>query len=185
MADEKNGKLTLLTEMPGTAALNADGSASVTSESCSSTGNCAATGFYANSSDDVLPFVVNETAGVWGQAAEVPGIATLTKGVAQATNSTLSEANSASCSSAGNCAVGGYYVTFISSTRSHWQAFVAQETKGVWLHALMVPGTSALNISKQAVVSTVSCARAGTRALGGSYSLSTKGNAQVFVDNRG
>lgn len=185
VADEKNGKWAPTTEMPGLAALNAGGSARVSSLSCNSSGNCAATGFYANASDDLLPFVINETGGVWGQAAEVPGIASLTKGVAQATKTTLAEPNSVSCSSTGNCALGGYYVSFIGVSRSNFQAFVAEEVNGVWLHALPVPGTSALNTGKQAMVNTVSCPRAGTCALGGTYAVTTKGNTQVFVDNRG
>jgi hypothetical protein len=47
-------------EVPGTAALN-HGDAQVNSVSCASAGNCAAGGWYTDSSGHTQAFVVNET----------------------------------------------------------------------------------------------------------------------------
>jgi hypothetical protein len=48
-------------EVPGTAALNSGGSAVVISVSCASAGNCAAGGFYTDSSRHEQAFVVNKS----------------------------------------------------------------------------------------------------------------------------
>jgi hypothetical protein len=57
---------------------------------------------------------------------------------------------------------------------------------GVWHKALLVPGSKALNTGYSAQVLAVSCARAGTCALGGFYSVVPKSNeTQVFIDTRG
>jgi hypothetical protein len=48
-------------EVPGTAALNQGGHAQVYSVSCASAGDCAAGGFYTDSSRHAQAFVVNET----------------------------------------------------------------------------------------------------------------------------
>jgi uncharacterized repeat protein (TIGR02543 family) len=53
--------------------LNAGGDAVIMSVSCSSDGNCAAGGYYKDSSGNYQNFVVDEVAGVWGTASEVAG----------------------------------------------------------------------------------------------------------------
>lgn len=50
-------------EVPGTAALNQGGSASVNSVSCGSAGNCSAGGFYTDGSGHQQAFVASETNG--------------------------------------------------------------------------------------------------------------------------
>lgn len=153
--------------LPGIAGLT-QGSAGLQAPSCTSSGNCAAAGFYKTSTGILMPFVANETAGAWGQPVEVPGLAALTEGGAAA--------ESVSCSLAGDCVVGGFY---------RRQAFVANEFAGVWDRALIVPGTKSLNTGFGAEVTAVSCARAGTCALGGFYSVVPKSNeTQVFLDTR-
>jgi len=57
------------------AALNAS-DALVFSESCASPGNCAAGGFYTGADNYQHPYVVDEAAGTWGKAQELPGSAT-------------------------------------------------------------------------------------------------------------
>ncbi len=47
-------------EVPGAAALNQGGNALVDSVSCALAGNCAAGGFYTDSSQHLQAFVVNE-----------------------------------------------------------------------------------------------------------------------------
>jgi hypothetical protein len=183
VATEKNGSWASAAEMPGIAALDTRGHTSVSSISCASVGNCAAGncaagGFYETTTNQTWPFVINEVHGAWGQAALVPGMATLDKGDANV--------NSVSCSSAGHCVAGGYYANFIGPFHEHWRPFVADETAGVWRRAIQVPGTLALNTGKFAAVQAVSCARGGTCALGGRYTVtSPPSTAQVFVDSQG
>ena len=49
--------------MPGTAALNSGGDASVNSVSCAAAGDCAAGGYYKDGSDHYQAFVVNSAPG--------------------------------------------------------------------------------------------------------------------------
>ena len=115
--NENNGTWGKAKQIPGTAALNTGGIASVDSLSCATAGNCAAAGFYGDSSGGYQAFVVNEVNGTWGDAQEIPGTAALnTGGDAVAT--------SVSCPSAGNCAAGGYYAG------PDYQAFVVNQTPG-------------------------------------------------------
>ena len=157
-------------EVPGTAALNQGGAARVESVSCPTPGNCTVGGYYLDSSNDFQAFVVDETAFIWGNALEVPNIATLNIGG----NATV---EAVSCGSAGNCSAAGYYTDNSSGTR---QAFVADERNGTWGAAQEVPGTAALNLSGFAAVNSVSCASAGNCSAGGGYTDSSNDN-QAFV----
>jgi hypothetical protein len=157
-------------EVPGSATLNAGGNARLYSVSCASAGNCAAGGFYTDSSGNTQAFVVKETGGTWGTAQEVPGSATLNAGGSAAVDSV-------SCASAGNCAAAGRY----NDSSGNTQAFVVKETGGTWGTAQEVPGSATLNAGGDAVASSVSCTSAGYCAAGGFYTDSS-GNGQVFVD---
>jgi hypothetical protein len=152
--------------VPGLAALNTSGSAGVSSVSCPAAGECAAAGSYAGSSG-VQGFVVSQASGVWGTAAEVPGLAGLNVGGS-------ASVSSLSCGSAGNCAAGGSYTgsTPQPITGTAVQVFVVSEAHGVWGTAEEVPGTAALNDGEDAQVYSVSCARDGYCSVGGSYELS-------------
>jgi hypothetical protein len=59
VAGETNGTWGKAEEVPGTAALNQDGRAAISSVSCASAGRCSAVGYYANSAGDQA-FVVSE-----------------------------------------------------------------------------------------------------------------------------
>ena len=61
VASEVNGTWHAAIEVPGTATLNQRGNAAVNSVSCAMAANCAAVGFYTESSRHVQAFVVNET----------------------------------------------------------------------------------------------------------------------------
>jgi hypothetical protein len=100
--------------------------------------------------------LVSETSGVWGQAIDVPGLATLNKG-------RHAKVFSVSCPSAGNCAAVGRY------RNAH--GFVASETNGVWGQAIRVPGLDALNRdSAQFYLDiSVSCGSSGNCAAVGTY----------------
>ena len=107
--------------------------------------------------------------GTWGTAQEVPGTASLNKGV-------NAQVNSVSCASAGNCSAGGFY----KDGSLHQQAFVVSKVNGSWHTAIEVPGTATLNKGGGAAVSSVSCASAGNCSAGGAYEDSSK-RGQAFV----
>jgi hypothetical protein len=164
-------------EVPGVATLNKAGEADISSVSCPSPGNCGAGGSYGSvvtkgGITRIQSFVVDESHGVWGKAEEVPGSAALNK-------TGMSEVNSVSCGSAGNCSAGGYY----SDSIGDMQAFVVNERNGVWGQAEEVPGSGALNRHGFAEIQTVSCASAGNCSAGGFY-LGGVGTETFVVSER-
>ena len=167
VAVERNGVWGRAIEVPGLGALNKGGDAEVKSVSCASAGNCAAGGIYEGRRGQ-QGFVAVERNGVWGKAIEVPGLGALNK-------TGYAGVNSVSCGSAGSCAAGGEY----SDRHYHNQGFVAVERNGVWGRAIEVPGLGALNKTGLAQVNSVSCASAGSCAVGGYY-LGRRGQ-QGFV----
>jgi hypothetical protein len=170
VVNESGGTWASAKEVPGTATLNAGGSAVVISLSCPSAGNCSAGGSYKDGSGNSQVFVANESGGTWGNAEEMPGMATLKAGFASI--------YSLSCASAGNCAAGGYYADY----SSHAQAFVVNESGGIWASAEEVPGTAVLNAGGGASLMSISCASAGNCSAGGLYK-DKSGNSQAFVVN--
>jgi hypothetical protein len=218
------------TEVPGLAALNAGGSAQISSMSCATVGNCGASGTYTDGAGNLRAFVVSQAYGRWGTATPVPGLAALNTGgnsqiafgalsCASAGNCsaggtyTLARTNSdrafvvseqngrwgrartvtgagangpgmdivaLSCSSAGNCSAGGFYAENSSQTVLPEQAFVVNQTGGIWGKAKEVPGTAALNAGGEARVNAVSCGSAGNCSAGGSYT-DRSGHEQAFV----
>jgi hypothetical protein len=169
VVDETDGTWGTAQEVPGTAALNVGGYAGVSSVSCTSAGNCSAGGWYnSDSSHDYEAFVVDETGGSWGTAQEVPGSAALNTGG-------NAGVNSVSCTSAGNCAAGGWVA-------DAGGAFVVDETAGSWGTAQDVPGIAALNTGKSAQLLSVSCASAGNCAAGGWYTDSSNATQAFVVD---
>jgi hypothetical protein len=116
VVNEQTGTWGRAIKVPGLAALNAGGQAELSSVSCSSAGNCAAGGSYVDRQSDRQGLVVSERNGTWSRAIEVPGLGSLNAGVAQV--------SSVSCSSAGNCAAGGYY----QDRRRNLQGFVVSQT---------------------------------------------------------
>jgi hypothetical protein len=127
VVSEKNGHWAKAIEVPGTAARNVGGIASVFSVSCASAGACAAGGAYAPVVGGAqVAFVVSERGGRWTKAIEVPGLAALDTARESATNSV-------SCSSAGACAAGGEYSPEPAECpTSPCPAFVASAKHGVW-----------------------------------------------------
>jgi hypothetical protein len=158
-------------EVPGTAALNSGGDGGMNSVSCGAAGDCAAGGRYKDGAGHYQAFVARETNGVWGAAVKAPGTAALNSGGA-------GWVNSVSCGAAGYCAAGGQY----TDGSGHLQAFVVNETNGVWGTAVQVPGTSTLNSGGNAWVRSISCAAAGVCSAGGTYEDGS-GHQQAFVVN--
>ena len=109
------------------------------------------------------------SAGTWGTAQQVAGLATLNAGG----NAGI---NSVSCPSAGNCSAGGTY----EDSSGSQQAFIVDEKKGTWGTAKEVPGTATLNAGGYAAINSVSCASAGNCSAGGYYEESS-GYSQAFV----
>lgn len=174
VVNERNGKWGTAVAVPGTARLNAGHNAEVSALSCRTAGSCDAGGDYIDSSGHFQVFVVSERSGKWGSATRVPGTARLnTGGSAQLT--------SLSCGSAGNCAVGGSYLTQAGRT----EAFVVSERNGTWGSALEVPGTSALNTGGIAGITSLSCPSAGNCAAGGAYHDGPASSQVFVVDQRG
>jgi hypothetical protein len=136
-------------EVPGTAALNQGGSATISSVSCASASNCSAGGSYTDGSGHSQAFVVTERNGTWGTAREVPGTAILNQGGS-------AFVTSVSCASAGNCGAGGADGT---------GAFVVSETNGTWAKAQRVRGTPDPEAFAQ--INSMSCASAGNCSAGG------------------
>jgi hypothetical protein len=110
----------------------------------------------------------------WRTATPLPGLAALNLGGS-------ASFNSISCASAGNCSAGGTYSATYTGTHlnPHLQAWVDDETSGVWGTAEEVPGTAALNTTRAATAS-VSCPAAGDCSAGGFYT-DASGDQQVFV----
>jgi hypothetical protein len=167
---ETNGTWGKARLVPGSAALNKRGLAQVNSVSCASVGNCSAGGFYMDAGFDTQAFVVTESGGTWGSAAEIPGTAALDK------NAPGAVADSVSCGAPGDCSATGSY----TDSSGAQQAFVADQSAGTWGSAEEVPGTAPLNGGGQAVAQSVSCAPAGLCNAVGTY-LNVKLNAQVFA----
>jgi hypothetical protein len=148
-------------EVPGLGMLNQGGTAGAWSVSCGAAGNCAVAGDYTDSDGLGQGFVASEKNGVWGPAAEVPGLGALNQGG-------RARAGTVSCASAGNCTAGGYY----TDSSFAGQGFVVSELNGVWGPAAGVPGLEALNDGTdqpEALVSSVSCATPGNCLAGGAY----------------
>lgn len=161
---ESNGTWGSAQAVPGIATLNAGVSATVSSISCTSPGNCSAGGQYASAVNDGIPteqaFVATQTGGTWGNAVELPGTAALNAGVGA-----YAGVNSLSCASAGNCSAGGLYINGSNVT----EPFVDTEVSGTWGSAQEVPGITALNTNGLAQVDSVSCTSAGNCDAGGYY----------------
>jgi len=173
VVDETGGTWGTAQVVPGLAALSTGVEAGIigiksviNSLSCGAAGDCAAGGYYADSAGHQQAFVVDETAGIWGAAEEVPGLAALNAGG-------VASVNSVSCLSAGNCAAVGTY----SGSSGQYQAFVVDETAGIWGTAEAVPGLAA---NPDVTASAVSCASAGNCAAGGS-----DGGQAFVVDETG
>jgi len=172
VADESGGSWGNAVKVPGMATLNRGVSASVTSISCATPGNCAAGGYYSDANGGHQAFVVNRTAGVWRNATKVWGSVVLNVG-------NNARVTSISCAGSGNCAAGGYY----SDAKGGRQVFVVNETNGVWGPAITVPGTAVINHGNASVKS-ISCGSPGNCAAGGTYYAGKSGFQAFLVHER-
>ena len=173
---EHNGVWGHAEEVPGTAALNGDTSASsaqVSALSCAPSGYCAAAGDYDSTGTQQV-FVVSETNGGWGTAREIPGVGKLNVGGD-------ASVDAVSCPSAGNCGAGGYYQTPVApgtAIGQDSQAFVVSESKGRWTKAEEVPGMQAVSPPPFQVnyVGSMSCRSAGYCTAAGLWNAGPNGS---------
>jgi Big-like domain-containing protein len=160
VVSEVNGTWGTAEEIPGTAALDQEGDAAVTSMSCTSPGNCSAGGRYLDSQWHA--FVVDQVNGTWDTAEEVPG-------------TTSGQLLSLSCSSGGNCTAGGF------TTGSGEDAtFAVSEVNGTWGTAETVPGTSG-----GGEVLSVSCPSADFCIAGGDMFVLNSGDEAFTAEETG
>lgn len=170
LVTEKNGLWGKGIPVPGLDTLfHGAAEASLGAISCATARFCTAGGTYTDDSSHNQAFLVTETNGVWGRAFDVPGFAALNVGGA-------ADLYSISCATTRSCAAGGMY----DDGSAGQQAFVVDETDGVWNEAIEVPGTAALNFGPNAGVDGISCATASSCVAGGSYTDGS-GKTQAFV----
>jgi hypothetical protein len=147
LASERSGRWHAATAVPGLVGPNPAGHAMINGHaavypvspgvvSCASPGNCAVGGA-AVASGASAAVVASVQGGQWQTAIEIPGTASLNAGG-------LPQVAALSCPSAGNCAVGGWYLD--SSGNRH--AFVADERNGRWQAAVKVPSPD-LNVGEE------------------------------------
>lgn len=171
VVSEKGGVWGNAGEVPGSAALNVGGDASIEQMSCTLAGGCLAAGTYeSDSSMDQQAFVVQEIAGVWGTAQDILGLDALnTDGVA--------DVRALFCVHTGNCTVGGYYTGPAGA-----EPFVAYQNYGEWYAAQNFPDVAAANTGGIASIGSLSCGRRGVCTAAGSY-RTPDGHTHVFTDS--
>jgi uncharacterized repeat protein (TIGR02543 family) len=118
-ATETSGTWAQATEITAPANAGTNPGATLYGVSCSSAGNCTATGFYTDSSGNRQAMAATETSGTWAQATEI----TLPANAGTNPGATL---YGVSCSSAGNCTATGSY----TDSSGNRQAMAATETSG-------------------------------------------------------
>jgi hypothetical protein len=118
-ASQSGGTWHRAQQVPGTSALNGGGNASVTSVSCRAAGACAAAGTYRPRKGPGQLFVVNEGAGQWKRAIQLPGSGKYITGNGSAIGQV-------SCASATFCEVGG------TLQGKAPRGFLAGEVNGRW-----------------------------------------------------
>lgn len=157
--------------VPGIAALTPGGGSSAESISCASAGNCAVGGSYWDSNGNEQAFVADETNGTWGDVRSVPGTGLYPEGA---------WVKAISCASPGNCAAGGVFAAGPEDPNKliDRQAFVVDETNGVWGYAIQLPLAGGPH-GPNAAVTSISCGSAGNCVAGGYYE--DTGNYEAFV----
>jgi hypothetical protein len=157
--------------LPGITALNTGRNAEIKSIACHG-GSCIVGGYFSvTSSGASQPFVAAEKRGTWDDPAQpvrglpVPGPHQSGKG----------SVNQVSCAAAGRCEAVGSYV----NTAGVLEAFaVSEENDTTWHHAIVIPGTSALQGRPGgSSLLTVSCISVGNCTAGGVSFRTTRAGA--------
>lgn len=156
VVDEVNGIWHKATTLPVNGGA---GDQEVSAVACASPGNCVAAGTLGVSGSVAGlagTFVVNKVHGRWRKPVVIPGKLAFVYGA---------WVQSASCPSAGNCAVGGWYGNDLDLD----QAFAASEVDGTWHHYVNLPGALALPGSGGTQVASLSCPKPGNCTVAGNF----------------
>jgi hypothetical protein len=142
--------------LPGRQATDDD----LLSVSCSSPGNCAATGYYTGTAGNAEAFIVTEEHGRWGTAWPVAGTGPLARPYA-------GWGLSVSCPADGSCTATGYYDP--SDVSAVQQAYVASERAGTW-QAVPLSGFTGpvIIVGVNYSMAAVACSSPGNCAVDGS-----------------
>jgi hypothetical protein len=154
---QRNGTWQKAAPLRGVLTLNAGGEARILGVSCARRADCAAVGYYEDHHHKNQALALGEKNGRWTVAAEIPGTASLNTGG-------YAEAESVSCTAAGDCSAGGFYARVTSTA-----AFVVTEASHVWGRAIEVPGSAALDKGDEETVGPLSCGSPGNCGAGGLY----------------
>ena len=182
VVDETNGKWGTAAPLAGMSALNKAGAGELDYLSCASAGNCTAGGIEGindgyNERGGGQPLVATETAGHWGSAQLIPGMARLNAGPD-------GWVTSLSCAAPGDCAAGGTFGIGQNGQRIYsYGAFLVFQVHGKWQTAGYLPGLHALNKGLNAEIDSVSCPAVGRCSAGGSYA-DARNRVQAFVVSR-
>ena len=182
VVDETNGKWGTAAPLAGMTALNKAGAGELDLLSCASAGNCTAGGIEGindgyNSGGGGQPLVATETAGHWGSAQLIPGMARLNAGPD-------GWVTSLSCAAPGDCAAGGSFGIGQNGQRIYsYGAFLVFQVHGTWQTVGYLPGLHALNKGLNAEIDSVSCPAVGRCSAGGSYA-DARNRVQAFVVSR-
>ncbi len=173
VAGESRGHWGHAVTAPGLAALNSGGQANPSALSCAARGDCTGGGSYKDVAGHFEAFVISETSGRWSKAVEVRGTAVLNTGGAAAITAV-------SCTSAGNCAAGGYYTDPLART----EPFVVTETRGHWGAAREVPGSGAVNTGGKARLDSLSCSSPGNCSAGGFFTTASHHQEAMIMQEK-
>ena len=182
VVDETAGHWGTAAPLAGMTALNKAGAGELDNLSCASAGNCTAGGIEGindgyNQRGGGQPLVATETAGRWGSAQLIPGMAKLNGGPD-------GWVNSLSCAAPGDCAAGGTFGIGQNGQKIYsFGAFLVFQVHGKWQTAGYLPGLHALNKGLYAYISSVACPAVGRCSAGGSYA-DARYRGQAFVVSR-
>ncbi len=165
--------------VPGLSAFGT-GTSSLVQVACSTPGNCTATGTWQSAKAVTYTITTTETSGTWSAAQLMLGSKAL--GIKYKGTYSDAEPNALSCSSTGNCVVGG----FVSNALGYLVVgFLYQQVGGVWTPALVVPGLAALNAGAFGFVNAVSCSTATDCEAGGTVSDANQVQSSFLVTEVG
>jgi hypothetical protein len=169
VVSEKSGVWGMAQQLPGLAALNKGGFASLSAVSCVSAGNCTGGGLYTDGNDAQQAFVVSQADYSWKAATNLPGLAAMNKGA-------YALVSSISCTAAADCAAGGIY----TDGGYNNTAFVVHRSSGGWEGSLRLGGINGLNPGPSIGIDQISCSSAGNCGAGGFYT-DASGRQQAFI----
>lgn len=166
---QKKGVWGKAQKLPGLAALNKGGYASLSAMSCVSAGNCTGGGLYTDGSGAQQAFVVSQASYRWHAATNLPGLPALNRGA-------YAQVSAVSCTSTSNCAAGGIYTDGGYDNT----AFVVSRKGGVWGKSLRLGGVNGLSPGPSVGIDQISCSSAGNCGAGGFYT-DAAGGQEAFV----